>query len=50
MPIGIIGWVRLAMMISEPNTIRPTTKMPNANAKKLLAWSGALEMCRKKTT
>jgi len=35
---------RFAMMIIEPNTTRPTTKNPKASARKLLVWSGALDM------
>ena len=34
--IGIMPWFRLSMMIIDPNTTRPTTKMPNASARKLL--------------
>ena len=34
--IGIIAWLRLVMMIMEPNTTKPTTKMPKASARKLL--------------
>jgi hypothetical protein len=34
--MGIIAWFRLSMMIIDPNTIRATTKMPKARARKLL--------------
>ena len=47
--MGIMLWFKCAMMIIEPNTSRPTTKMPKASARTLLVWSGALEMCRKNT-
>jgi hypothetical protein len=47
--MGIMLWFRCAMMIIDPNTSRPTTKMPKASARILFVWSGALEMCRKNT-
>jgi hypothetical protein len=34
--MGIMVWFRLVMMIIDPNTIRATTKMPKARARKLL--------------
>ena len=42
--MGIMFAFRFAMMIMEPNTISPTTRMPNASDRKLFVWSGALEM------
>jgi len=47
--VGIMLWFKFAMMIIDPNTRRPTTKTPKASARILLAWSGALEMCKKNT-
>jgi hypothetical protein len=34
--MGIMVGLRLVMMIIDPNTIRATTKMPKARARKLL--------------
>ena len=41
---GIMLEFRFAMMIMEPNTTRATTNTPKASARKLLVWSGALEI------
>src|SRR5579859_8025996 len=49
MDMGIRLEFRFHMMISEPNTTRPTTNTPKASASTLLVESGALLMCRKNT-
>ena len=40
---------RLVMIQSDPTTTRNTMRMPNASASTLLALSGPVVMCRKKT-
>jgi len=47
-PMVGIMWLRFAMMIIEPKTVKPTTKTPKASARTLFVWSGALDMWRKK--